>query len=351
MTSPVVITLNFASVAEAAAALAKLDAVSPTLVSTWPVIAHDDRPDVGAPEVFKPVLPAAIVSSSDSPAPVGNPFAVGGAAAPVVPPSAPSTAVAAVPPTAPAVPTAGSPQPPSVPSVPAPPNVPAAAAPTAPVPPANPAAVERDAAGLPWDGRIHGSTKTKNADGTWRQKRSLDPQVKIAVEAELRAAAAATVPPAAPAAPAAPAGVAPPAPLTPPTAAASVPSTAGTVAFPSPASLAAAPSLPQAAPAVSTPPVVPSPPATTTAPTSGAPVPPTITAASPGAAPVPPAGETFGTFMARIAPRMTDPATMQHVNTALGEVGLTALAQLPAANGDVFKYVTQRIDQLLGVAA
>lgn len=346
MTSPVVITLNFASIAEAAAALAKLDVLSAT--TTWPVIAHDDRPDVGAPEVFKPTLPAAIVSSSDSPAPVGNPFAVGGAAAPVVPPSAPTTAVAAVPPTVPAVPQAGSLPPPSVPSVPAPPNVPAAAAPTAPVPPANPAAVERDAAGLPWDGRIHGSTKTKNADGTWRQKRGLDPQVKIAVEAELRAAAAATVPPAAPAAPV---GVAPAAPLTPPTAAASAPSTAGTVAFPSPASLAAAPSLPQAAPAALIPPVVPSPPAVPAAPTSAAPVPPTTTAASPGAAPVPPAGESFGTFMARIAPRMTDPATMQHVNTALGEVGLTALAQLPAANGDVFKYVTQRIDQLLGVAA
>lgn len=339
MTSPVVVTLNFASVAEAAAALAKLDTQPAT--TAWPVIAHDDRPDVGAPEVFKPSLPAAIVSSSNSPAPVGNPFAAGGAAAPVVPLSAPSTAAAVAPPTVPAAPTVGSLPPPSAPSVPAPPNVPAAAAPTAPVPPANPAAVERDTAGLPWDGRIHGSTKTKNTDGTWRQKRSLDPQVKIAVEAELRAAAAATVPPAAPAA--APVGVAPAAPLTPPMAVANAQSTAAQAPSLSTASLAAAPSVPQAAPAASTPPVVPSPPATTVA--------PTITAASPGVAPAQPAGESFGTFMARIAPRMTDPATMQHVNTALGEVGLTALAQLPAANGDVFKYVTQRIDQLLGMAA
>jgi hypothetical protein len=58
---------------------------------------------------------------------------------------------------------------------------------------------ERDTAGLPWDERIHSSTKSKNADGTWRIKRGTSPQVVGKVTKELQATVAA-VPAAAPAA-------------------------------------------------------------------------------------------------------------------------------------------------------
>lgn len=47
--------------------------------------------------------------------------------------------------------------------------------------------VDRDAAGLPWDERIHASTKSKIADGTWKSKRGVDAALVVAVEAELRA--------------------------------------------------------------------------------------------------------------------------------------------------------------------
>jgi len=61
-----------------------------------------------------------------------------------------------------------------------------------PAPPVEaPPGVVLDAAGLPWDARIHGSTKTTNKDGTWRGKRNVDPNMVAAVEAELRAALAA----------------------------------------------------------------------------------------------------------------------------------------------------------------
>ena len=60
-----------------------------------------------------------------------------------------------------------------------------------------------DKDGMPWDGRIHSSSKAFLADGTWRQRRNTDPAVVAAVTAELRAAMAAPAPvvPAAPAAP------------------------------------------------------------------------------------------------------------------------------------------------------
>ena len=62
-----------------------------------------------------------------------------------------------------------------------------------------------DSDGLPWDGRIHSSSKARLADGRWRQRRNTDPAVVTAVTAELRAAlsapAAAVVPPPPPPAP------------------------------------------------------------------------------------------------------------------------------------------------------
>lgn len=44
-----------------------------------------------------------------------------------------------------------------------------------------------DKSGLPWDGRIHASTKAKNADGSWRYKRGLDAAALAQVESELKA--------------------------------------------------------------------------------------------------------------------------------------------------------------------
>lgn len=124
------------------------------------------------------------------------------------------------------------------------------AAPTAGVIPTPPpahvgGAVELDVHGLPWDARIHSSTKALNKDKTWRFKKNLDETSKAAVTAELRqimgapavtapsppapeptiAQALAVVPPPpaadpapAPAPPAAPVAPAPPPPAVAPTA-------------------------------------------------------------------------------------------------------------------------------------
>lgn len=135
------------------------------------VISPVDRPDAGA-------LP---------PQPEPSPAQVFGA---------PSVAAAAPSLTVPAAPMVS-----SVPTPPAPaaPTVSAAPAPTAPAAPSGSApGVELDADGLPWDGRIHASTKTKNADGTWRGKRGVDDAEVARVVAELKGlpAPVAPVPPA-----------------------------------------------------------------------------------------------------------------------------------------------------------
>jgi hypothetical protein len=57
-----------------------------------------------------------------------------------------------------------------------------------------------DAAGIPWDERIHQSNRNKKTDGTWMLKRGLDKTLAMSVLAELTAAKLATLPPAAPAA-------------------------------------------------------------------------------------------------------------------------------------------------------
>jgi len=46
--------------------------------------------------------------------------------------------------------------------------------------------VELDAEGLPWDARIHASTKTKKADGCWKAKRGVSAELVQQVTAELR---------------------------------------------------------------------------------------------------------------------------------------------------------------------
>lgn len=43
-----------------------------------------------------------------------------------------------------------------------------------------------DANGIPWDARIHGSTKALNEDKTWRKKRGVEASLVEAVTAELR---------------------------------------------------------------------------------------------------------------------------------------------------------------------
>jgi len=47
--------------------------------------------------------------------------------------------------------------------------------------------LERDINGLPWDERIHSSTKTKNADGSWRGRKGVPPPTITKVKAELLA--------------------------------------------------------------------------------------------------------------------------------------------------------------------
>ncbi len=73
-------------------------------------------------------------------------------------------------------------------------NFGAAAAPALVAPVAPEVGVQRDSAGIPYDKRIHAKGAdgpVKNADGTWRAKRGITPQQKVAVEAELMQALAA----------------------------------------------------------------------------------------------------------------------------------------------------------------
>ena len=50
---------------------------------------------------------------------------------------------------------------------------------------------ELDVNGLPWDGRIHASTKTKTVNGAWKNKRGVDKEILSKVEWELKNAMAA----------------------------------------------------------------------------------------------------------------------------------------------------------------
>lgn len=64
----------------------------------------------------------------------------------------------------------------------------AAPAPAPFAPMNHPGTVELDAAGMPWDGRIHSDTKSKIGGGYWRTRRGADAAVVTAVTAELKAA-------------------------------------------------------------------------------------------------------------------------------------------------------------------
>lgn len=114
--------------------------------------------------------------------------AFGGTPAPLPPGAMPAPFIAvAVPPSTVPVATPTSINPANGPAMPAPLPAPVAVAPSAPVAPLTPASgVELDKNGLPWDARIHASTKTKKGDGTWTAKRGVDPALVPQVEAELR---------------------------------------------------------------------------------------------------------------------------------------------------------------------
>lgn len=60
----------------------------------------------------------------------------------------------------------------------------------------NPAsAVDLDVTGLPWDARIHASTRSKIADGSWKLKRGVNNDMLLKVQGELRQVMAIPTPP------------------------------------------------------------------------------------------------------------------------------------------------------------
>lgn len=104
---------------------------------------------------------------------------------PNVPP-APDTADVETLPTVPAEPTDifGKANVSPVDAAPIVPEAPAPSEDAVPTPPASGA--ELDSNGLPWDARIHASTKAKVADGSWRALRGVDKNLVTVVEQELR---------------------------------------------------------------------------------------------------------------------------------------------------------------------
>lgn len=164
--SAVTVTLQFASLAEAAIALSSL--AKPAVLVAPTVIAHEDRPDIGV----EPATKATDNWQTLFAPPTPDLAAVFGQQQAQVPP----------------VPLAP-PAPPAVAAVPVPPSVPA-------LPPAAGTAPELDKTGLPWDARIHAETKSKNKDGTWRSKRNMDKDFMATIEAQLRQAMGAPAAPA-----------------------------------------------------------------------------------------------------------------------------------------------------------
>ena len=53
---------------------------------------------------------------------------------------------------------------------------------------------ELDIKGIPWDGRIHASSKNKVADGSWRLKRGVDPEVVKQITEQIKQTMAAPAP-------------------------------------------------------------------------------------------------------------------------------------------------------------
>ncbi|QOR55764.1 MAG: RecT protein [Phage 65_10] len=135
-------------------------------------------------EASDPVKPTAAAA--------GAQFGQTQSAVPLPPTHAPATAGAEVSTTAPAAQQATGtvPLPPAQTAVVAPPVAAAPVAQAAPVPPPG-AAPSVDSKGLPWDHRIHSSKKSTIADGSWRKKTGVAPELVVQVEGELRGAMAA----------------------------------------------------------------------------------------------------------------------------------------------------------------
>lgn len=129
-------------------------------------------------------------------------------------------------------------------AVPLPPAL-SASPPVAPIPaPPGPAvAAELDSRGYPWDNRIHASNRSKKLDGSWKNKRGVDPNLIVACEAQNK-----------------------PGPTAAPAAAIATAAGAATTA----ASVASAPLAPPPPFSVSVPPATPSAAAVSSAPTTGA---------------------------------------------------------------------------------
>lgn len=264
-----------------------------------------------APAVFNAgeLAEAATLTPAEPVPPMTAAQAFGGAPVPpAVPAPAPST-VGAVPlPTAPgAMPVTTSTETSNAP-VPPVPNSANVAAPVAPQTPAPAPGVEVDARGLPWDARIHSRTKTKLANGNWKNARGVEAATLTAVENELRLLMA--IPAGAPVA--APSPIVNPVP-TPP------------VVSPPLAPVATAPA------PVPTPPVAPAPVSTASTASPSSPAPAAIT-------------DPFPALMQKIVQATTARQLNQaQVNTILAQSGLQALPQL-LSRPDLIPTVEQGVD-------
>ncbi len=183
--------------------------------------------------------------------------------------------------------------------------------------PVNSAPPATDSSGMPWDDRIHASTKGTNEDGTWRKKRKVDSALVAAVEAELRGQ------------PAAPAAMPVPAPISMPTA---IPMPMAPAAIPMPmaAPEAALMAMPVAQPAPAPMPVP-----------MAAPIPMPAPAPAPAPAPVPDAMD-FAGFMAHLTGKMQTQqitsddlvALVQQINAAFTPHGHAALGAITDLQSD-----------------
>jgi len=133
-----------------------------------------DRDEIAA---AVPLLQMILEGTAAAPTPLAQPVAAPSIVAAFPLPTAPAAAPVSLAPSPAPIPPAATPAPED--------SAPAAAAPTSPA-----VGVERDSKGLPWDERIHASTKTKIASGEWKAKRGVDDALVATVEAELRAMSA-----------------------------------------------------------------------------------------------------------------------------------------------------------------
>lgn len=198
----------------------------------------------------------------------------------------------------------------------------AAPAPVMAAPQPAPTASGVDSTGLPWDERIHASTKAVNADGTWKKRRGVQELQVNQVEAELRARGPVTAAPQ-------------PAPIP-------VMPQPAPVAAPAADPLAMFGPLPAAAPA----PVMPQPVYPQPAPMPAPAVDPRVIMPQPAPAPVAaapvPQARTFdqlmGTIQGLFNQQLIAPDYMVNLNQRLGVAAITDIAGSP-----------ERVEQAFGI--